>query len=161
MCDGTHFTTPSNFASATPISRQVIAADETFRAHSFELACARNDLDHWLAKARHSSTYGQVERMNRTIKNATAKRDHDNSHAQLRNHLADFVSAYNFARRSKPLCGLALYEAICKTCSVEPSRFSLHPFHQMLEPNSAFVSRTRVANHPEPGIAIRPSTCAF
>ena len=31
--------------------------------------------------------------MNRTIKDATVKRYHYDSHAQLRAHLADFVSA--------------------------------------------------------------------
>jgi hypothetical protein len=36
--------------------------------------------------------------MNRTIKGATVRRFHYESHDQLRQHLADFVSAYNFGR---------------------------------------------------------------
>ena len=44
---------------------------------------------------------GQVERMNRTIKEATVQRFYYESHQQLRRHLADFVAAYNFARRLK------------------------------------------------------------
>ncbi len=48
---------------------------------------------------------GQVERMNRTIKDATVKRYHYESHDQLVWHLADFVDAYNFARRLKTLNG--------------------------------------------------------
>ena len=43
--------------------------------------------------------------MNRTIKDATVKRYHYDSHDQLRQHLADFVDAYNFARRLKTLQG--------------------------------------------------------
>ncbi|BCG76060.1 hypothetical protein MesoLj113a_72180 [Mesorhizobium sp. 113-1-2] len=39
--------------------------------------------------------------MNRTIKDATVKRFYYESHDQLRTHLADFVAAYNFARRLK------------------------------------------------------------
>jgi hypothetical protein len=39
--------------------------------------------------------------MNRTIKNATAARFYYESHDQLRQHLTNFVSAYNFARRLK------------------------------------------------------------
>ena len=35
--------------------------------------------------------------MNRTIKEATVKRYHDDSHDQLRSHLADFLDAYNYA----------------------------------------------------------------
>jgi hypothetical protein len=48
--------------------------------------------------------------MNRTIKEATVKRFHYDDHNQLRRHLADFVSAYNFARRLKTLKGLTLGE---------------------------------------------------
>ena len=72
--NGTHFTTPDNVASAASIIKEAIAAGETFRAHSFESACARNDIDHRLTKPRHPWTNGQVERMNRTIKDATVKR---------------------------------------------------------------------------------------
>jgi hypothetical protein len=38
----------------------------------------------------------QVERMNRTIKEATAQRYHYDNHSQLKRHLSDFVDAYNF-----------------------------------------------------------------
>ncbi|GJE53409.1 hypothetical protein GOFOIKOB_6488 [Methylobacterium tardum] len=78
---------------------------------------------------------GRVERMNRTIKDTTVKRYHYDSHAQLRAHLADFVSAYNFARRLKTLRGLTPYEAICKASSAEPSRFRSIPLHQIPGPN--------------------------
>jgi hypothetical protein len=54
--------------------------------------------------------------MNRTIKEATVKRYHYESHEQLRTHLADFVTAYNFARRPKVLKGLSPYEYLCWTC---------------------------------------------
>ena len=43
--------------------------------------------------------------MNRTIKDATVKRYHHENHDQLRQHLADFVAAYNFGRRLKTLKG--------------------------------------------------------
>ena len=43
--------------------------------------------------------------MNRTIKDATVKRFHYDSHDQLEQHLADFVAAYNFGRRLKTLQG--------------------------------------------------------
>ncbi len=52
--------------------------------------------------------------MNRTIKEATVKRFHYDNHDQLRRHLADFVAAYNFARRLKTLRGLTPYEASAK-----------------------------------------------
>lgn len=46
---------------------------------------------------------GQVERMNRTITDATVKRYNYSSHDRLRQYLGDFVQAYNFARRLKTL----------------------------------------------------------
>jgi transposase InsO family protein len=74
---------------------------------------------------------GQVERMNRTIKDATVKRYHYDSHDQLRQHLDDFISAYNFGRRLKTLKGLTPYEYICKIWTAEPKRFRLNPLHKM------------------------------
>lgn len=69
--------------------------------------------------------------MNRTIKDATVKRCHYDSHGQLRQHLDDFVSAYNFGRRLNTLKGLTPYEYICKIRTVEPERFRLNPTYQM------------------------------
>jgi transposase InsO family protein len=129
--NGTHFTTPGNKASAAPLIKEAIARGELFRAHAFELACAQNDVDHRLTKPRHPWTNGQVERMNRTIKDATVRRYHYESHDQLRQHLADFVMAYNFGRRLKTLKGLTPYEYICKRWTLEPERFRLDPLQQM------------------------------
>ena len=81
--------------------------------------------------ARHPWTNGQVERMNRTIKDATVKRYHYDSHNQLRSHLSDFLNAYNYARRLKTLSGLTPYEYIRKIWTSEPDRFILNPIHQM------------------------------
>lgn len=52
--------------------------------------------------------------MNRTIKDATVKRFYYESHDQLRTHLADFVAAYNCARRLTTLKGLKPCEFICR-----------------------------------------------
>ena len=59
--------------------------------------------------------------MNRTIKDATVKRFHYDTHDELRSHLADFISAYNFAKRLKTLNGLTPYEFICKTWTKSPN----------------------------------------
>ena len=85
----------------------------TYLTHMFDMRCRENDIDHRLTRIKHPWTNGQVERMNRTIKEATVKRYHYDDHAQLRQHLGDFISAYNFARRLKTLKGLTPYEYIC------------------------------------------------
>ncbi len=72
------------------------------RPMRFDMICEANGIEHRLTKPNHPWTNGQVERMNRTIKDATVKRFHDDDHTQLRTHLTDFMAAYNFARRLRP-----------------------------------------------------------
>ncbi len=59
------------------------------------------------------------------------KRFHYENHNPPRTHLADFLAAYDFARRLKTLNGLTPYEYICKIRTLEPDRFILKPIHQM------------------------------
>lgn len=106
------------------------------RGHPFDRACQRYAIEHRLTKPNHPWTNGQVERMNRTIKEATVRRYHYDSHDRLRAHLGDFVTAYNFAKRLKTLNGLTPYEFICKTWTTEPQRFKLNPIHQIPGLNS-------------------------
>ena len=99
--------------------------------HIFDRVCRENGIEHRLTKINHPWTNGQVERMNRTIKEATVKRYHYDDHQQLKNHLGDFINAYNFARRLKTLRGLTPYEFICKKWTEKPNRFNINPIHQM------------------------------
>ena len=117
--------------------------------HMFDKTCREHEIEHRLTKPNHPWTNGQVERMNRTIKEATVKRYHYDHHDQLRRHLADFLDAYNFARRLKTLKGLTPYEFICKQWTIEPKRFKLEPIHQMPGLNSAAVSAIRHTGHSE------------
>ena len=134
--NGVQFTTPGAGGSAVPLIKRAMAAGEIFRAHAFEYACAKADIEHRTTKPKHPWTNGQVERMNRTIKEATVKRFHYDDHAQLKAHLADFINAYNFGRRLKTLKGLTPYQFICKRWTSQPERFIINPIHQMPRPNS-------------------------
>ena len=102
-----------------------------WRGHPFDRICLRHNIGHRLTQPNHPWTNGQVERMNRTIKEATVKRFFYDTHEQLKAHLSDFIAAYNFARRLKTLRGLTPYEAICKLWTHDPDRFTLDPIHQM------------------------------
>jgi transposase InsO family protein len=104
----------------------------------FDMICNANGIEHWLTKPNHPLTNGQVERMNRKIKEGEAdqetvrgivsplnvKRYHYDNHEQPRIHLADFMAAYNFARRLKTLNGLTPYKYICKIWTSEPENSS-------------------------------------
>jgi transposase InsO family protein len=70
--------------------------------------------------------------MNRTIKEATVKRFHYETHEQLWTHLADFMAAYNFTRRLKTLNGLTPYEYITKNLDVRA-----RPVHRKSDPPDA------------------------
>jgi transposase InsO family protein len=102
-----------------------------WRGHPFDRACQAHGIEHRLTKPKHPWTNGQVERMNRTIKEATVKRFHYDDHSQLRWHLQDFIDAYNFGRRLKTLKGLTPYEFICKQWTSEPDRFIIDPIHNI------------------------------
>ncbi len=97
----------------------------------FDMQCQENGIEHRLTKIKHPWTNGQVERMNRTIKEATVQRYHYDRHDQLEAHLADFITAYNYARRLKTLKGLTPYEYICKCWTSQPERFKFNPLQQM------------------------------
>jgi transposase InsO family protein len=104
--------------------------------HVFDRVCDENHIEHRLTKANHPWTNGQVERMNRTLKEATVKRYHYTNHQQLKNHLYHFLNAYNLAKRLKALKGLTPYEYIVKIWKNEPEKFKVNPFHHTLGLNT-------------------------
>lgn len=104
--------------------------------HLFDRICEEHGIEHRLTKVNHPWTNGQVERMNRTIKDATVKRYHYETHDELKEHLAEFLTAYNFAKRLKMLRGLTPYEYISKCWQKEPERFRLNPHHHSMGLNT-------------------------
>ena len=103
-------------------------------AHLFDRVCYSNRIEHRLTKLNHPWTNGQVERMNRTLKEATVRRYHYRTHEELRTHLTVFMQAYNFAKRLKTLQGLTPYEYVCQQWVKEPNRFKRNPVHDTLGP---------------------------
>uniref|UniRef100_A0A939M881 Integrase core domain-containing protein n=1 Tax=Bradyrhizobium barranii subsp. barranii TaxID=2823807 RepID=A0A939M881_9BRAD len=100
-----------------------------WRGHPFDRACRGHGIEHRLTKPNHPWTNGQVERMNRTLKEAAVRRYHYETKRQLEDHLGAFLDGYNFAKRLKTLRGLTPYEAICTAWANEPDRFRLDPIH--------------------------------
>ena len=136
-----------NLVEAVPYSIHTVLTDNGIQftnrtcdryafEHIFDWVCAEYGIEHRLTRVKHPWTNGQVERMNRTIKEATVKRYHYDNHTQLRIHLAEFITAYNFGRRLKTLKGLTPYEFICKQWTDEPERFKMDPIHQILGLNT-------------------------
>jgi len=127
--NGIQFTDTKGESWTTKEIRHFMETGQLFICGAFDLVCAKANIDHRLTKPAHPWTNGQVERMNRTIKDATVKRYHYKSQEQLKEHLHNFMMAYNFAKRLKTLKGLTPYEYICKIWTKEPERFNINPFH--------------------------------
>ena len=125
--NGIQFTFPARYADG-PTAR--------YATHMFDMRCRENGIEHRLTKPNHPWTNGQVERMNRTLKEATVRRYHYETHDQLREHLDTFLAAYNFAKRLKTLRGLTPYEYICKCWTENPDQFRLDPIHHKLGLNN-------------------------
>jgi transposase InsO family protein len=134
--NGIEFTFPPRYADG-PTARYI--------THMFDMRCRENVIEHRLTNVKYpwsleerelvqwtnSPRNGQVERINRTITEATVKRFHYDDQHQFKTHLADFVAAYNFRQRLTSLRGLTPYEFICKCWTSKPERFTIDPIHQM------------------------------
>ena len=132
--NGIHFVQLQNRRRRQPVLLPPPAEEpgQIFRMHSFEWACQQLGIEHRLTKPNHPWTNGQVERMNRTLKEATVRTYHYKTHAQLREHLAAFLNAYNFAKRLKSLAGLTPHQHICICFQKEPTRFKNNPHRHSL-----------------------------
>ena len=81
----------------------------------FDRICKENGIEHRLTQPAHPWINGQVERMNKTIKEAAMHRYYYDSQTALQEHLQAFINAYNFAKRLKTLHGLTPWEFIVKS----------------------------------------------
>jgi len=124
-----HTVLTDNGIQFTDLPKNRLGPTARWRAHMFDMLCDANSIEHRLTKPNHPWTNGQVERMNRTLKEATVQRYHYGTHAQLKAHVHAFLMAYNFAKRLKTLRGLTPYEYICKVWTTQPNRFRLNPLH--------------------------------
>ncbi len=99
------------------------------RRSRFDQRCAAYAIDHRLTRPNHPWTNGQVERMNRTLKDATIKRYHYADLEALQSHLQTFLAAYNYAKKLKTLKGKTPFEAITAQWRHDPERFHCPPNH--------------------------------
>jgi len=120
--NGVQFTFPPRYADG-PTARCM--------THMFDMRCRENGIEHRLTKIKHPWTNGQVERMNRTIKEATVKRYLTTVTGSSSVTLTDFINAYNYGRRLKTLKGLTPYEFIAKHGQKSQNDSVLNPIHQM------------------------------
>ena len=102
-------------------------------ASPFDMLCAREKIEHRLTQIAHPWTNGQVERMNRTIKEATIYKYHYESHDQLKRHLHAFILMYNSIKRLK---GKTPYEFIVSEWQRDKTLFKKNPNQKKLGLNT-------------------------
>ena len=70
--------------------------------------------------------------IDRTIKEATVQRYHDQTTAELNDHMQAFLLAYNHAKRIKTLRDLTQHEFVCAQRQKNPAIFTRDPTHLTL-----------------------------
>lgn len=100
--------------------------------HPFDRICLDFSIEHRLTKIKHPWTNGQVERMNRTLKEATIKQYHYQSFDELQEHLAAFLAVYNCAKRLKSLKLKTPLEFLNERFLNMPILFKQNPHHYYL-----------------------------
>ena len=104
--------------------------------HIFERICNENHIEHRKTKVKHPWTNGQVERMNRTLKEATVNSFHYATHKELKQHLYDYLMAYNFAKRLKAIKGKTPWQFVLNQWTTHPEYFIINPHQFTLGLNS-------------------------
>ena len=120
--NGIQFRLPPRYADG-PTAR--------FATHMFEMRCRENDIEHRFTKINHPWTNGQVERMNRTIKEATVQRFHYDSHQQLAQQSRRLRQGLQLRPTPQDPQRSHAIRPVCKAWTSQPERFTLNPLHQM------------------------------
>ena len=107
-----------------------------FGGHIFDRVCKEHGIQHKLTKPYHPWTNGQVERMNRTIKDATIKAFHYPNLESLKAHVLAFAAAYNFAKHLKAIRWKTPFQVICDAWTKSPEIFKIDPRHLIPAPNT-------------------------
>ncbi len=82
------------------------------KIHLFDQVCIENGIEHRLTKFRHPWTNGQVEIINKKIKEHTTKKFYYENIKELKEHLYYYILAYNFKIKLKALKYKTPYEKI-------------------------------------------------
>lgn len=97
------------------------------KPHPFTLTCKRNKIKHKMTKFKHPWTNGQVERLNRRIKNDTIFKIRYPSYKALEEDLARWQDQYNLKTKLKSIKKLTPYEKVVEYFQEHPEAFSRKP----------------------------------
>ncbi|MBL8640014.1 MAG: transporter substrate-binding domain-containing protein [Alphaproteobacteria bacterium] len=128
------------------------------RMHAFDALCAQHHIDHRLTKFRHPWTNGQVEVMNRIIKNHTTKNYYYETAEALKKHLMAFLMVYNYQRPLRALKFLSPYDKIIDIWNKKPYLFRINPYHKTTGLNMYGVFRSALNSNQQQTLGIKMKT---
>jgi transposase InsO family protein len=100
--------------------------------HPFGRVCRTLGTEHGCTKPYHPWTNGQAERMVRTLKDAPVRAFHYDGVAELRRHVADYLTAYVYARHLKALRWRTPVETLEALRATRAELFRRSPDHRTL-----------------------------
>jgi len=109
----------------------------------FTKLCNDNNIKKKFTKPYHPWTNGQVERINRTIKEATIKKYYYESFDQLKNHLNDFIEYYNYSKRLRALKGKTPYEFIEEKLKEDYPLYAKNPYDENMKSYILFIATNK------------------
>ena len=99
------------------------------KLHPFDQVCQTDSIEHRLTLPYHPWTNGQVERVNRKLKDFTIKSYYYKNHDKLTHHLNMFIRAYNYGSSLKALNHKSPYEYILLYYEKKPEAFKSNPVY--------------------------------
>jgi transposase-like protein len=102
----------------------------TQKVHQFTAYCWSQGVDHRTTKPAHPWTNGQVERVNGILEEKTIKRFTYESHEQIRQHLKQIETHWNYYKRHKTLGLHTVPQELKKWYDEDPSIFRV-PFDRL------------------------------
>ncbi len=102
------------------------------KKHPFDEVCAKHKIEHRLTAFRHPWTNGLVERMNRTIKDATVKVYFYETLDALKKHLMLWLLMYNHGKKLKSLTYKYPYDIIIEQFEQNQLLFNLNTSNDKL-----------------------------
>jgi transposase-like protein len=106
------------------------------RKHEFKIICQKNGISHRETKFRHPWTNGQVERFNRSLKDAMIKKYYYPDLESFTNHLDVFITSYNYGKKLKALKFQTPIEKLIDIYKNKSKLFYRNPFHNAVGLNS-------------------------
>jgi transposase InsO family protein len=106
------------------------------KRHCFYTKCKEYGIRHRHTKPYTPKTNGQVERFNRTLKEATLKKYHYDNKDIMEKHINDFIIVYNCAKKLSAIKRMTPAQFCIKSYQENPKAFRKNPYHQIVGLNS-------------------------